>query len=444
MEQFISGNNIFRFTVEPPLSLNFKKPALQACATATYNDKWIFIGGRKGGFHGLDNAPPPFRTVVANDSIWVIDPIHMTSTGVQVPAVYAKYLSATNMQSYQVGDFLYLCGGFTISDSSVQNFNWTSDRFFEINIPNLLSYVNNGGSAPSLNQVFTKVIQSPYVQVTGGEMLVINNNYYLVGGQNYSGFYTSGNTGAYTNAIRKFNVTNVAGTWSITDTLSVIDAVNLHRRDLNVVPVIAYGPDSIRAMIYGGVFTPNGLGYRNPVYISGLINGTPSISVDTMQQKVNQYDCARAKLAYKGTGLEFNITALLGGIALMQYDSVTQQLVTGDSGIPMPFSKIISWMFTDGNEVCLEFIQLPPNDPFMPGYIGSDAFFKPLPQYIMDGTLDIIDIAKVFPGEGRILIGYMYGGIVSPQASTFSMNKSISTNANSLIYSVYIEIPPSK
>lgn len=441
MEQFAAGNNIFRFHVQPPIGLNFKKPALQACATATYNDYWIFIGGRKGGFHGLDNAPPPFRTVVANDSIWVIDYIHQTSTGVPVPAVYAKYLAATNTQYYQVGNYLYMCGGFTIADSSVQNFNWTSDRFFEINIPNLLAYVNSGGTTPALNQVFTKVIQSPFVQVTGGEMLVVNNNYYLVCGQNYSGFYASGNTGAYTNAIRKFNVTNVSGNWSITDTLSVIDTVNLHRRDLNVVPVIAYGPDSIRAMIYGGVFTPQGLGYRNPVFISGLANGTPAITVDTLQQRVNQYDCARAKLAYKNSGFEFNITALLGGISLMEYDTATQQLVTGDNGIPMPFSKIISYMFTDGNEICYEFIQLPPYDPFMPGYLGSDAFFKPLPQYIMAGTNDIIDMAKVFPASGEILIGYMYGGIVSPQASTFSMTKSIQTNANSFVYPVYIEIP---
>ncbi len=441
MEQFASGNNIFRFTVEPPLGLNFKKPGLQACATATYNNQWIFIGGRKAGFHSLDGSPPPFRTTSANDSIWIIDQIHQTSVGIPLPSVYAKYLMCTNSLYAQVGDFLYMCGGYTVSADTLPTFNWTSDRFFEINLPNLVAYVNSGGSTPALNQVFTKVIQSPYVQVTGGVMLVVNNNYYLVGGQNYAGVYSSGNTGAYTNAVRKFNVTNTGGTWNISDTLSVIDPVNLHRRDLNVVPVIAYGPDSIRAMIYGGVFTPNGLGYRNPVLISGLAAGTPSISVDTLQQKVNQYDCATAKLAYKNPGIEFNITALLGGISLMQYDTATQKLVAGDNGIPMPFSKIISYMFTDGEQVFHEFIQLPPDDPFMPGYLGSDAFFKPLPQYIMDGTNDIIDLAKVFPATGRVLIGYMYGGIQSPQPSTFSVNKSITTSANSFIYSVYIEIP---
>ena len=89
-------------------------------------------------------------------------------------------------------------------------------------------------------------------------------------------------------------------------------------------------------------------------------------------------------------------------------------------------------------------MQLPPNDPFMPGYMGANAMFFPLQQYIMDGTNDIVDLAKVFQADNPVLIGYIYGGIVSPQASTFSMNGSVPTKANSFIYSVTIEIPDNK
>lgn len=55
--------------------------------------------------------------------------------------------------------------------------------FFQISLPNLVNYVLSGCQSPSLNQVFTKVIQSPYVKLSGGEMAVAGSYFYLIGGK---------------------------------------------------------------------------------------------------------------------------------------------------------------------------------------------------------------------------------------------------------------------
>lgn len=448
LEKFIAAANsnkeslnLFQFNIETD-TLSFKIPALQSCATATYNGLWIFIGGRKAGLHGFTNSPPPFKTVTANDSIWVVDLQNATVTGVPVPTIYASYLSATNQANYQVGDNLYLCGGYTALSKGSTSFNTTSDYFFEINLPALVQYVQSGGATPVLNQVFTKVIQSPYVQVTGGQMMVVNNNYYLIGGQNYNGVYTVGLNGQYTNAIRKFTLDSSNNVWSIADTASLMDTVNLHRRDLNLVPVIANGNDSILATIYGGVFTKKDLAYLNPVYISGLDAGKPAIKADTVQQKVNQYSCATISVGYKNENIIYNQSAFLGGITYMQYDTAEQKLVIGDGISAMPFSNLISSMFTDGSTFSYEDVQLPPQQ-MLPGYLGSNATFFPLPQYLMDNNSNVLDLKKIFGNSTTesVFIGYMYGGIQSDAATSFSPVKSFKTYANTTLYKVFISMP---
>lgn len=435
------GPNLFQVSVKP-VTIPFHIPALQGCAAATYNGSWIFIGGRKAGLHGLDNDPPPFRLESVNDSIWIVDMKQGKSMGVGVPFAYANFLSATNQAYYQVGDKLYLCGGYTFQLLPARQYNWTSDRFFEINLPALMQYVQSGGAAPALSEVFTKVIQSPYVQVTGGEMMVVNNNFYLIGGQNYIGRYQRGNTGLYTNAIRKFNLISTGAGWSITDTSSLIDVVNLHRRDLNLVPVAVHDQDSIRAVIYGGVFTKDGLGYRNPVYISGLANGVPSISIDSMKQDVNQYTCASISAAIVSHLFTLDQISFLGGISYMQYDTLTKKLSLPSLGKEMPFSNLISSIYTDGATNSLEVVQLPPA-PALPAYLGSNALFFPLSDYMLSGYHQIMDLDKIFNNYANtpILIGYMYGGIESHHPNTVTPDGNYSTTVNHTLYQVYMNIP---
>ena len=422
------------------LSLDFEIPAIQSATSAFYEGKWVLFGGRKSGLHSMDHDPPSFMNLTANDSIWVIDLDGKTAVGIPVPADYAQYLMASSTQHFQEDDLLYVSGGFTYSNSS-QVSNWTSDYFHEISVPNLISYVTSGGVSPSFDQVVKKQISDPFLQVTGGEMMLANGNFYLVGGQNYKGAYVPGNTGIYTSAIRKFRIENNGIEWAVTDTLSIIDKENLHRRDYNLAEVITSDADSLAAVIYGGVFTKQGLGYRSPVYVNGLGSGEPYITVDKETlQKVNLYTSAKINSVLAFGEYKVNRVTMLGGITYLEYDQSSGQLSV-PTDMPLPFSNMISSYYTNGQDETLELVQLPPND-MMPGFLGSNAIFFPEPTLLYGETESIIDLNKVFPGSGTqsVLVGYMYGGINSPSGTTTGMDDRGPTSTNKTLYGVYMTL----
>jgi hypothetical protein len=441
-KKLVLSSSFFNFSVNQ-VPAGFPLPALHSFASASYNGLWIFIGGVKNGFHGRTNSPPPFKSHIANDSIWVVDFVNKQSWGVPVPQQYFYQLTATNPQYCQSDTSLYFCGGFVRTDSSSARFNSTSSMLFEFNLANLVQYVQSGGSSPSFGQVITKAISSPYLQVAGGEMLRGNGNFYLIGGQNYNTVYSTGANGIYTNAVRKFNLQQINGAWTVADTVSVTDPVNLHRRDMNVIPYDNSG--RLSAILYGGVFTAKDQAYLNPVTISGLDTGQPVVSVaDSMQQMVNQYTSAKATINF---GPRYPVvTALLGGISYEEFNPDSNKLVIGDGPVPMPFSNLVSIIFKYQSFLPLEYIQLPPAAPLLPAYIGSNAQFIPLPQFALAGHPDMLDGEQIINAINgpTLLIGYIYGGILSlgPTSGT-TPNGYIATYANPNLYAVYLNFPDS-
>ena len=424
------------------LSVDFHLPAIQSPVSAMYEGKWILFGGRKSGLHSMNNDPPAFPNRQVNDSIWVIDPVNQTSQGMVVPARYFKFLTASSQQYFQDGETLYVVGGFTFSDSTSKVSNWTSDFFHEINLPNLIQYVATQGQSPSLDQVITKEIEDPFLQLTGGEMFVTDDNFYLVGGQNYIGAYIPGNNGIYSSAIKKFRITQSGADWVLSDTLTVRDTVNLHRRDYNLAEVITPDADSLAVVVYGGVFTKNGLGYRSPVYLSELASGSPQITVDRQTlQKVNLYSSAKVQSMLAFGDYRINRIVLLGGITYMAYDPDSNALVVPEFFNALPFSDLISSYYTNGKDQTIELVQLPPNE-LMPGYLGSNAIFFPLPELLYGNSISIIDLNKVFPDPvtGPVLVGYFYGGIESPVPNTTTPGGNYSTKTNSKLYGVYFTL----
>lgn len=422
-----------------PIDPGFKIPALQSPVFATYGNQWVFFGGRKSGLHNMNNDPPAFPNLLANDSIWVVDLIQKTAVGVPLPKAYFTYLSGSSMLHFQDGETLYASGGYTSLDNSKVS-NWTSDSFFEINIPNLILYVTSGGTSPSLEQVFTKVISDPFLQVTGGEMMVVNGNFYLIGGQNYKGAYLPGNNGAYTSAIRKFSLKSEGNGWMLTDTLSIIDSVKLHRRDYTLARVITADTDSMGAVIYGGVFNRQGLGYRAPVYLNGLGSGNPTVTLDQETlQKVNLYSAAQIDAVLAFGQYRVSRVSILGGITYMSYDSNSGGLIVPE--IPLPFSNLISSYYTNGQGETIEMVQTPPN-PMMPGFLGTNALFFPLENLRYGDSDTIIDLNKVFPDDtqGPVLVGYMYGGISSPVANPMSGMQNYNTKVNNTLFGVYMTL----
>jgi hypothetical protein len=422
-------------------SSGLELPALQSSAIAIYKGLWILIGGRKAGVHSMDNDPPSFNTLANNDTIWVINVAEKKKAGIKVPAQYWNLLSATNPMYTQDDQFLYMAGGYTVSDSTKKRNNWTSDRFIQISLPDLVNYVLSGGQNPSLEQVFTKVIQSPYVKLSGGEMAMADSNFYLIGGQTYDTTYEQGVNGKYSNAIRKFRLAYSANGWTLTDTASLIDSVNLHRRDFNMADIIL-DDGNLGEVIYGGVFTPDDMAYRNPVYITGLAEGKPAIRVDTiMKQVANLYTGAKINAFLGGSTIRFNHITLLGGISLLQYDTLNHKLTNPPVGQELPFSNLISSYITDGRTQSAEMVQLPPY-PMMPGYLGTNAVFLPDPSLTIPGFPFNIDLNKVFSGSQRkkVLVGYLFGGIDSPVATLITPGHNYTSTANRKLYKVFMKL----
>lgn len=430
----------FSITLSPE-EVNFYLPALQSFVVATYNGLYIILGGLKVGFHGTSNNPPPFLTTFANDSIWVIDVANEKSYGVPVPKEYWSSLAVTNPQAYQVGNDFYVCGGYAVTDPSQKSLNTTSDHFFKINLPGLVEYVESGAQTPALSAVFSIAIEDDFARVAGGELLVVDNQFYLIGGQDYEGAYTLGRKGTYTNSIRSFTLAQNGAGWALTNKDSLVDSINLHRRDFNLAPFIA-DDGSLEAILYGGVFNAQDLAYFNPVYISGLNAGKPMVNIGSSKQNCNQYTSAIVPL-YTSPGYPM-FYGIIGGISYMKYDQNTGGLVIGDNGIPMPFSNLVDFIITDG-DTSAEFVQIPP-EPLLPGYLGSNASFLPLPQYTADDYPQLLDLHKIMSDSTFTLnIGYMYGGILSDGPTSGTTPKGhVNTYANRILYSVNLTFDLSK
>ncbi len=113
-----------RFTVELRPVAAPSLPALHSFSLGKGSDgKWLLVGGRTNGLHafvqsadGGQTAPPnAFPVANANRSLWVIDPAAQRAWSAPLDGLgpqIADALSATNAQSAQEGDTLYVVGGY--------------------------------------------------------------------------------------------------------------------------------------------------------------------------------------------------------------------------------------------------------------------------------------------------------------------------------------------
>lgn len=419
----------YELSVEEVLQ-NSTRPALESFAMGRSGNKILLIGGRKSGFHGRADPTEVFSTKQANDSLWVIDLDSGDAWGAPIPPEYSIPFSATNYPYCQSGDTLFIAGGYGLKAPNDTQANFTIDQITGIKISGMIDEITNGGSADDLKNQVLFTIQDTLVQVAGGVLDKIGTTFYLVMGQNYSGTYVPGNTGIYTEAIRTFQIQNSNGDYSLTNTNIIKDTqtpTRLHRRDLNVVQAIRNDKQALT--VFGGVFTNDGSGWLNPVFLDMTTGGNVLITSDTFQQKMNNYHCATIPI-YDGL-TDAMFTSFLGGISYEQYVPSSQQFVVGDNGIPLPFINTISTLAVVPGKAIDQKIQIPPNDPVLPSYIGAEAVFIPDEAFVLNGK--VLDFQKINSTQ-RTKIGVMYGGIRATAPSSSSMNPTFASNS---IFNVY-------
>ncbi len=397
-----------------------KMPLIQSGAWAIWENKLIIFGGRIEGFHGLNQLHSIFNQSMVNKSIWAIDLQTFDALELKLDPDSTEWaqLFSSNMQFEQEGSTLYVVGGYGAKSPKDKRSDDTFDTLMAFDLPKLLHEISTNGD-PS--QALISKVCSPHLKVTGGEMVKIDDLFYLSFGQCFEGVYDPGKSGLYTEAIRVFRLKG--------DEIELVQEIkdpNLHRRDLNVVKL--YQKDKTLLAGLGGVFDPNGNGYYHPVYLDPS-QKNPQVIVDSLKQVTNQYNCAKASIFDKDSNSCY--TVLLGGIGQNQFHVETNSWENGDRGAKIPFVKTITQMIYSNGHMH-QFIQTPPSDPEMPDLLGANGIFIPEPDLLLKDQL--IDYSKI--KEDTTTIGLFYGGILSEKPTSSAIYP---TKVNQTIYRVVLE-----
>lgn len=416
--QYISAQSTFEYNVViSPISIP-NLPGLQSYAVAQHNGKWLIIGGRKDGLH----ARQPFNAFPAsnnNTDLYVIDVTtqQFWSASINSLSVGLKeQLQSTNMNFYQDDETLYIIGGYAFSQSN--NDHKTFNNLTSVNVPGLINAIVTNSAIDS----YFKQISNDIFAITGGQLGKIDNTFYLVGGHKFDGRYNPMNNPTfiqtYSNQIRKFSIDNSGTQLSYSNYETITDEVHLHRRDYNLVPQV-FSNGELGYTISSGVFQIN---VDAPFLYPVDIKSSGYYPQTQFNQYLSNYHSAKVAL-YEGNNNRMH-NLFFGGMSQYYYQNgnlVQDTLV--------PFVKTISRVtrFADGS---LSEYNLPVE---MPNLKGSSAEFIPnknLPHY----SNEVIKLDEITTDE--IVVGHIYGGILSPTINPFSANQTSTTSADSSIYEV--------
>ncbi|HOY48665.1 MAG TPA: T9SS type A sorting domain-containing protein [Flavobacteriales bacterium] len=398
-------------------------PASHSGAIATYNGRWIILGGRINGLHGFQ-SPFAFPNNGKNESVWIVDPISgqkWSASLTGLPVNLYEPLTSSNIPFYQDDNRLYMVGGYGWSD--VAGDFRTFPTLTAIDLPCLHDAVVNGTSVETCFRQITDSV----LAISGSHLKKLNDRYYLIFGHRFDGIYAvnNGNNAfyhqTYSNEVRSFQIQDDGVNLAITDYTALRDTVNFHRRDYNLVPQI-FSDGEAGFTAFSGVFQYSvNLPYLNTIDV----RESSATVVPNFDQHLSQYHSAVMPV-YDSTGNVMH-SYFFGGMSRFTIDSLTQELV--DDTL-VPFVKTISRIsrFADGSMVEE---QLPIS---FPEFLGSNMEFVPAPGVPLKQDA-ILNVNKM--QEDRQLAGYLVGGIWSPMANISSIDPSMSS-ANAQVYAVYI------
>ncbi len=393
-------------------------PGLHSFAIAQDKGKWLVIGGRKDGSH----ARQPFRVFPGdenNTDIYVIDisdKNYRSSSVNDLPVTLKEQLQSANMNFYQDGNFLYIAGGYAYSASEDDHI--TFPYLTSVSVPALIKAVMSGTSL----KTHFKQVRDTLFAVTGGQMGKIGNTFYLIGGQRFDGRYNPMGhptyKQTYADGIRKFKINNSGAELSYSDLEIITDQVHLHRRDYNLLPQI-FPDGSYGYIVSSGVFQATvNLPFLYPVDISA--SGYKPVT--SFNQYLSNYHTAKVSLYDKKKNQMHTI--FFGGIS--QYYFSDNEMISDRN---VPYVKTISRLsrYSDGS---LHEFAMPVEMEFFSGANGEFVTDNKLSLY----SNGVINLNKI-KGDS-VLIGFIYGGIISTEVNPFTRNNNESTSACNIIYEV--------
>lgn len=407
------------FAGTDPYTIEFEQvtlmnvPTLQSFAYAQSGGKWLLLAGRTNGLHSFTTSPS-FPSRFQNRTMYVYDPVAgqmwSRSTYQDLPLSLADRLSSSNTNYVQVGNRLYVIGGYGL-DSTADSIT-TFSNITAIDVQETINAImNNQSVAP-----YVRTLQDSRLVCTGGDLGYKDGYFYLYGGQGFYGDYLSPySVQEYNYTYSKFQVNDNGSSLSISNFTSTLDSANLRRRDLNFVDAVY--PDGTPYFInYGAVFTLSTLPWLNPIYLDDT-----GYTVDqSFDQLFQQYDCASLVMMDSTSGDLY--TTLFGGISYYYYDTVINQVVQ-DSNVP--FVHDVSTIIKPASGTTTQIL----NPIRMPDLIGAEA------RLIPDTTVPHYDngVIKFHELSGRTFVGYIYGGI---KADTSNFGDG--STASDIVLKVYV------
>jgi len=429
-------------------------PGVHSFTSSTADGKWLIIGGRIAGLHGFGSGNNNFPRPTANTTAYVIDPaakkdqvlgsIDLITT---LPKELAGPLTATNQEFAQVGNDLYILGGY---GTDLQNGGLTTfGSLIKIDVAKLIAAITTKADNTTIKACFT---QSPAsdnrLKVTGGGLRVSNNVFYLTFGQDFTGFYSvqnrdynraGGQFQKYTEKIRVFTLnadlsinqfTQIDGGYD--------DTLPYHRRDLNVVDIIDSDGQTPAATVYGGVFRAGQVaGHTTPIDITFSTTAPTATVLSSFKQALSQYDCANFTVYDSASTSSY--TTLFGGISQFHYDSTNKKLILDqvdlEKGIDgLPFIDTVSTIQHGPNGALVQVIQPTP----LPALVGTDAQFLASPGLAKNAQVfpnGVIDLSKL---SEATLVGHIVGGIESFGPYSGLVKQDPSTVASKHLFEVWV------
>jgi len=390
-------------------------PKLHSFAYARVGNFHIFIGGRTNGLHGFTSSMA-FPQDGVNDSIFVLSNnflIRWAASTQMLPTNIREAITTSNMQYYQDGNTLYMLGGYGFRSDT--NKFVTFDKLTAIDVLSLKDAVVNG---TPINNYFRQ-ISDTRLKICGTHLQKIGNTYILPMGHSFDGTYSRNDTAGffvqkYSNQIRRFNINDDGVNLSINNYTTETDTLQLHRRDYNLVPQINQDySDGLTA--FSGVFQ---YGLLKPYTNLVNIKANNFDVIPSFNQQLSHYHSAVMPMFDSASNVMH--TFFFGGMA-MYYYSPTSLTTVYDSAVP--FVSTVSRITRDANNNYTEFL-LPDS---LPGLLGTNALFAPIIG-TMANNKDIIDL-NALPNSTTNL-GYIVGGIVSPERNISTTDPSVSEASN--------------
>lgn len=397
-------------------------PGMHSFAFARHDGKWLLVGGRRDGMHQKFNS---FATGGANQHLIVADP----ESGqiwqrplTELPDTLQEQLRSTNMEFFQQETTLCFVGGY--GRSEVAQNHITYPYLTLIDVGGLMDAVVDGSELlPHFHQ-----IRDTFFAVTGGQLQLLNDTFFLVGGHRFEGVY-SANSGAnqlqfYTNSIRKFTLEPGPEGWQVAHKSIILDELNLHRRDYNLAPQV-FQDGEAGMVAFSGVFQPGpaALPFQNIIEIGH----SGHVPVNGFSQFLANYHCAKAPLFAQESN-EMH-TLFFGGMS-QYYLNETDSLLRDNR---IPFVRTVSRVsrLADGT------YEEVPFDAELPFFTGTSAEFI-LAEGVPTLQNDIVNYDEL--PFGSSLIGYIAGGIVTPgnQRNPFVFNNVGITSASNLLIKVFV------